>query len=126
MNNYYLQLEDDVTCTPNFISAIQLFINQNKDNHWTNLQFSDKGFIGKLFHSKDLEQFAKYLMLFYQEMPVDYLLQKYSKLIPDEMVLEKRPHLFKHIGYISSLGEKSRQLHERIFKRAIIKKLKSF
>ena len=38
------------------------------NNWWSLMMFS-----GKLYKSSDLEQFAKFLLLFYQEQPVDWL-----------------------------------------------------
>jgi len=51
-SHYYLQLEDDVQCAANFVAHIRDFIDkqQRKTNTvWTMLEFSELGFIGKLF-----------------------------------------------------------------------------
>ncbi len=47
LSEYYIQIEDDVVCAPNFLSAIRDFIKSQKKK-WITLEFSTLGFIGKL------------------------------------------------------------------------------
>jgi len=52
---YYLQLEDDIQCKAGFVGHIRDFINKQQTNRptvwgpWAMLEFSELGFIGKLF-----------------------------------------------------------------------------
>ena len=48
LSDYYIQIEDDVICAPNFVRHIKDFIQAQKKN-WVNLEFSSLGFIGKSF-----------------------------------------------------------------------------
>jgi len=47
-SRFYLQLEDDVQCANRFVSDIRDFIHKQK-SRWAVLEFSELGFIGKLF-----------------------------------------------------------------------------
>ena len=47
-SHYYLQLEDDVQCASGFVDSIRQFI-QKQRSVWAMLEFSELGFIGKLF-----------------------------------------------------------------------------
>ena len=47
-SEYYLQLEDDVQCAVGFVRHIRDFIQKQK-TVWAMLEFSELGFIGKLF-----------------------------------------------------------------------------
>jgi len=48
-SEYYLQLEDDVLCAPGYVSDIRQFIEKHQRTVWAMLEFSELGFIGKLF-----------------------------------------------------------------------------
>ncbi len=112
LSTYYLQIEDDVITAPNFYASIKDFIiKQSKP--WVTLQFSELGFIGKLFKSSDLDQFAKFLMLFYQEQPVDFLFILFAKLLTFPTMPLRKPTLFQHMGYYSTLRlSKSQKLNK--------------
>lgn len=47
-SDYYLQLEDDVECAVGFVRLIRDYI-QKQTKVWAMLEFSELGFIGKLF-----------------------------------------------------------------------------
>ena len=47
-SQYYLQLEDDVKCAAGFVTEIRRYIEQQR-SLWAMLEFSELGFIGKLF-----------------------------------------------------------------------------
>ena len=52
LSYYYLQLEDDVQCAAGFVAHIRDFIDKKQRNRhavWAMLEFSELGFIGKLF-----------------------------------------------------------------------------
>ena len=54
LSEYYLQLEDDVISSPEFVKSIQGFLEIYKHKHRTTLEFSEPGFIGKLLRSSEL------------------------------------------------------------------------
>lgn len=107
LSQYYLHLEDDVTAEPNYMTQIRDFIARKGDTKWDVLAFSEWGFIGKLFQDKDLRKFGRFITMFYNEMPVDWILLFYMKLrggthILDNKNLTWETELFHHIGHQSS------------------------
>ncbi|CAB1335809.1 unnamed protein product [Coregonus sp. 'balchen'] len=80
----YLQLEDDVSCSQNFLSAIRGRVQQQEvvgGVPWATLEFSALGYIGKLYHSEHLPLLSRFLFLFYQEMPCDFLFSHFRVLL---------------------------------------------
>lgn len=110
---YYLQLEDDVTTVPNYIGLMEDFMTRYKI--FTCLEFSELGFIAKLFHSEDLEKLAKMLMLFYNEQPNDVTYLHFNELMLQFRRIVRRPTLFQHHGYYSSLSIKRRNATDMFF-----------
>lgn len=105
LSQYYLQLEDDVLTQPNYMKQIREFIDLKNDTEWAVLGFSSWGFIGKLVRNKDLRKFGRFLAMFYNEKPVDWLLYSYTKLQTGQHFFEQsvlKPELFHHIGHQSS------------------------
>ena len=47
----------------------------------------NKQFPGRLFKAKDLELLAKYMLLFYQEQPVDWLIRQVFTLNKQNMTI---------------------------------------
>ena len=102
LSTYYIQIEDDVVTIPYFVSNISSCIENQKT--WTVLNFSELGFIGKLFRSSDLPRFARFLILFYYEMPVDFLHVHFFRLLVQQKdTILCKPSLFQHVGDFSSL-----------------------
>lgn len=66
------------------------------------LEFSKLGYIGKLYHSRDLPRLAAFLLMFYQEMPCDWLLIHFRGLLAQREPIRFKPSLFQHMGYYSS------------------------
>ncbi|XP_060749939.1 alpha-1,3-mannosyl-glycoprotein 4-beta-N-acetylglucosaminyltransferase C [Tachysurus vachellii] len=102
LSKYYLMLEDDVSCSKGFLSSIRGHIYSKGSSPWVTLEFSKLGYIGKLYHSKDLSRLAHFLFLFYQEMPCDFLLSHFRTLLMQDKVIRFRPSLFQHMGTYSS------------------------
>lgn len=102
LSKYYVMLEDDVSCSKGFLSSIRKHINSLGSSMWVTLEFSKLGYIGKLYHSKDLPRLAHFLFLFYQEMPCDFLLSHFRTLLMQDKVIRFRPSLFQHMGTFSS------------------------
>lgn len=71
---YYLQLEDDLTAKKGFITDINNFIKQQEGKKWALLEFTQMGFIGKLFQIKYLTVFIHFFMAFAHLKPIDWLL----------------------------------------------------
>ncbi|KAI4888773.1 hypothetical protein NFI96_015806 [Prochilodus magdalenae] len=102
LSQYYLMLEDDVGCSKGFLTAIRGHLKTQGSSPWVTLEFSKLGYIGKLYHSSDLQRLAQFLYLFYQEMPCDFLLTHFRTLLMQDKVIRFRPSLFQHMGTYSS------------------------
>ncbi|ELT89802.1 hypothetical protein CAPTEDRAFT_214969 [Capitella teleta] len=111
---YYMQLEDDVISTPGFVSTIHNFIKSQKTS-WICLGFSNLGFIGKLYKSEDISRLAKFVMTFFDQHPVDFLLGYFNVIMHNQQVIFRKPSLFQHIGVESSLSEKIQRLKDKNF-----------
>ena len=72
---YYLQLEDDVVSKSGFFTIVKQFIQSQKRNEWMMIEFSQLGFIGKLFKSRDLPMFVNFFLMFASDKPVDWLFE---------------------------------------------------
>ncbi|XP_060084100.1 alpha-1,3-mannosyl-glycoprotein 4-beta-N-acetylglucosaminyltransferase C-like [Ylistrum balloti] len=114
LSTYYMQLEDDVYTVPGYMQSISDRI-INESEGWVCLEFSELGFIGKLFHSKDLEKLAKMTILFYEEQPVDFTYLYFNILMLQFQRRIIHPTLFQHIGVQSSLPGKIQPLKDRFF-----------
>ncbi|XP_058017700.1 alpha-1,3-mannosyl-glycoprotein 4-beta-N-acetylglucosaminyltransferase C-like [Ahaetulla prasina] len=101
LSHYYLMLEDDIVCASNFVSIIQRYLH-NTMEHWATVAFSTLGSIGKLYHNADLTRLARFLLMFYRDMPVDHLLEMFYKSRAQKTLITFRPSLFQHIGRVSS------------------------
>ncbi|XP_044048381.1 alpha-1,3-mannosyl-glycoprotein 4-beta-N-acetylglucosaminyltransferase C-like isoform X1 [Siniperca chuatsi] len=102
LSHFYMMLEDDVRCSRNFLTALKKVITSREGSYWVMLEFSKLGYIGKLYHSKDLPRLAHFLLMFYQEMPCDWLLIHFRGLLAQKDVIRFKPSLFQHMGYYSS------------------------
>merc|ERR1719191_2344928 len=74
---------------------------------WRLIDFSELGFIGKMFQSNELIRMAQFLLLFYDQMPCDLLLGQWmvSMTQPKRINYWKaHPSLFQHVGVFRSLG----------------------
>ncbi|XP_071955035.1 alpha-1,3-mannosyl-glycoprotein 4-beta-N-acetylglucosaminyltransferase C-like [Antedon mediterranea] len=119
LSKYYLQLEDDVKASPKFVQSIQEYIYLNKNENWSILEFSELGFIGKLFRSTDLNRFREFVLIFYADQPIDYLLKYFQILNGQTKSLLRVPSLFQHIGSYSSLQEKQQPLKDRFYEENV-------
>ncbi|XP_068452657.1 alpha-1,3-mannosyl-glycoprotein 4-beta-N-acetylglucosaminyltransferase C-like [Clinocottus analis] len=102
LSHFYVMLEDDVRCARNFLTALKKVIASREGSYWVMLEFSKLGYIGKLYHSRDLPRLAHFLLMFYQEMPCDWLLIHFRGLLAQKDVIRFKPSLFQHMGYYSS------------------------
>ncbi|POI35054.1 hypothetical protein CIB84_001194 [Bambusicola thoracicus] len=70
---FYLQLEDDIIAKPDYVQSIENFAAE-QSQEWMVLEFSQLGFIGKLFKSEDLPLLVEFFLMFYKDKPIDWLL----------------------------------------------------
>ncbi|XP_062579186.1 alpha-1,6-mannosyl-glycoprotein 4-beta-N-acetylglucosaminyltransferase-like [Saccostrea cucullata] len=115
MSQYYLQLEDDVITTTGYLSKIKSFISQNSKKTWLFLRFSKLGFIGVLFKSFDLPKVAEFLLVLFDEIPGDLLINELKRIKGQQKDIRKRPSLFQHLGLISSLENKIQKIQDKDF-----------
>ncbi|CAM5170976.1 unnamed protein product [Eretmochelys imbricata] len=115
LSSYYLMIEDDVECSKSFFTAIRKAVASQEGSYWVTLEFSKLGYIGKLYHSSDLPQLAQFLLLFYQEMPCDWLLGHFRLLLTQKKVIRFKPSLFQHMGLYSSFQGTVNQLKDDDF-----------
>ncbi|KAM5137780.1 alpha-1,6-mannosyl-glycoprotein 4-beta-N-acetylglucosaminyltransferase-like isoform 1-T5 [Mantella aurantiaca] len=111
---FYIQLEDDVTCSMNFLTSIKTYVNHYTSS-WTTITFSNLGYIGKLYHNEDLPKLARFLLIFYDEMPCDWLLDLFYKSKAQNDIIRYKPSLFQHIGHFSSFQGKENNLKDKEF-----------
>ncbi|XP_005375296.1 PREDICTED: alpha-1,3-mannosyl-glycoprotein 4-beta-N-acetylglucosaminyltransferase C-like [Chinchilla lanigera] len=103
-SDYFLMIEDDVKCLPGFVTQIVSILSAWERRLWVTLEFCPLGFIGKLFHTRDLPYFVHFLLLFYQEMPCDYLLSHFLNLLKQNPI-QFSPSLFQHVDKFNSFKE---------------------
>ncbi|XP_029460628.1 alpha-1,3-mannosyl-glycoprotein 4-beta-N-acetylglucosaminyltransferase A isoform X2 [Rhinatrema bivittatum] len=71
---YYIQLEDDIVAKQNYFSTIKNFALQLSSEDWMILEFSQLGFIGKMFQAPDINLIVEFIFMFFKEKPIDWLL----------------------------------------------------
>lgn len=100
---FYLHLEDDVIATKDYDVYMTKYVKEKEGKFWFNLDFSNLGFIGKLYRSETLENQARFIQLFYSEMPVDLLMNTYRIMLGHNLMdTTYFRNLFVHIGYEST------------------------
>ncbi|NXK56049.1 MGT4B acetylglucosaminyltransferase, partial [Chauna torquata] len=131
----YLQLEDDIIAKPDYIQSIKNFAAE-QSQEWMILEFSQLGFIGKLFKAEDLPLIVEFFLMFYKDKPIDWLLDhllwvKVCNPEKDAIHCEKekaklrvraKTSLFQHTGIHSSLSGKIQNLKDKDFGRNVLHK----
>uniref|UniRef100_A0A3Q3F5J9 Zgc:101663 n=1 Tax=Labrus bergylta TaxID=56723 RepID=A0A3Q3F5J9_9LABR len=118
LGRYYLQLEDDVSSAKSFLSTIRRRVDEQErktGTTWAMLEFSTLGFIGKLYKSAHLSLLARFLFLFYQEMPCDWLMSHFKTLLTQKEQILFKPSLFQHMGTFSSFQGTFNKLKDKNF-----------
>ncbi|KFQ73351.1 Alpha-1,3-mannosyl-glycoprotein 4-beta-N-acetylglucosaminyltransferase B, partial [Phoenicopterus ruber ruber] len=129
------QLEDDIIAKPDYIQSIKNFAAE-QSQEWMILEFSQLGFIGKLFKSEDLPLIVEFFLMFYKDKPIDWLLDhllwvKVCNPEKDAIHCEKekaklriraKPSLFQHVGIHSSLAGKIQNLKDKDFGKNVLYK----
>ncbi|XP_072261956.1 alpha-1,3-mannosyl-glycoprotein 4-beta-N-acetylglucosaminyltransferase-like protein MGAT4D isoform X2 [Pyxicephalus adspersus] len=133
---FYLQLEDDIVAKPQFFQSLKDFATHQTSDDWLILEFSQLGFIGKLFKCKDLPYVVEFFLMFYKDKPIDWLIDHYLwvKVCNPEkdakhcdrqksnLRIRYRPSLFQHIGTHSSLVGKIQNLKDKDFDKKVLYK----
>uniref|UniRef100_A0A673IPR3 Alpha-1,3-mannosyl-glycoprotein 4-beta-N-acetylglucosaminyltransferase B-like n=1 Tax=Sinocyclocheilus rhinocerous TaxID=307959 RepID=A0A673IPR3_9TELE len=131
---YYVQLEDDIIAKQGFFESMKKFIAYVLSEEWLFLEFSQLGFIGKLFRTSDLPMIVEFFLMFHKDKPIDWLLdhilwvkvcnpEKDSKHCHNEKARLKRtykPSLFQHVGLHSSLPGKIQNLKDKDFGNQVL------
>ncbi|XP_023184637.1 alpha-1,3-mannosyl-glycoprotein 4-beta-N-acetylglucosaminyltransferase B-like isoform X1 [Xiphophorus maculatus] len=126
---YYVQLEDDVFAKSGYYSDMKAFATLASSNEWLYLEFSQLGFIGKMFKTRDLPMIAEFFLMFHKDKPIDWLLDhilwvkvcnpekdnKHCDLQKAMMRRRYKPSLFQHVGLHSSLPGKLQHLKDKDF-----------
>ncbi|XP_069026692.1 alpha-1,3-mannosyl-glycoprotein 4-beta-N-acetylglucosaminyltransferase B isoform X2 [Embiotoca jacksoni] len=128
---YYVQLEDDVVAKEGYYNDMKTFATQEASKKWLYLEFSQLGFIGKMFRTRDLPMIAEFFLMFHKDKPIDWLLdhilwvkacnpEKDKKDCNAQKALLKqtyKPSLFQHVGLHSSLPGKLQHLKDKDFRK---------
>ncbi|XP_059618456.1 alpha-1,3-mannosyl-glycoprotein 4-beta-N-acetylglucosaminyltransferase A isoform X3 [Phlebotomus argentipes] len=128
---FYVQLEDDILAKRGFITTMKNFALEKsvRKDPWFVLDFCQLGFIGKLFKSAELPWVITFIQMFYNDKPVDWLLEhliytkicnwekdmKHCKQEKAKLWIHYKPSLFQHIGTTSSLKGKVQKLKDKQF-----------
>ncbi|CAO2642814.1 Alpha-1,3-mannosyl-glycoprotein 4-beta-N-acetylglucosaminyltransferase B [Lemmus lemmus] len=133
---YYVQLEDDIVAKPNYLSTMRNFALQQPSEDWVVLEFSQLGFIGKMFKSLDLSLIVEFILMFYRDKPIDWLLDhilwvkvcnpekdaKHCDRQKANLRIRFKPSLFQHVGTHSSLAGKIQKLKDKDFGKHALRK----
>nr|XP_046252957.1 alpha-1,3-mannosyl-glycoprotein 4-beta-N-acetylglucosaminyltransferase C-like isoform X2 [Scatophagus argus] len=121
LSQYYLQLEDDISSAKNFLTTIKMHVEEQeaKKITWATLEFSVLGYIGKLYKSVHLPLLARFLFLFYQEMPCDWLMTHFRELLTQKNQILFKPSLFQHMGTFSSFQGTYNKLKDQDFEEGL-------
>nr|CAI9714369.1 unnamed protein product [Rangifer tarandus platyrhynchus] len=96
LSEFFLLLEDNAFCAPNFISHVQWKVDTLRSQPWVFLEFANLGVLGKLFRNGDLPTLAHFLLLFYREKPLNRLLAHFRVLLAQKDPILCTPFLFYH------------------------------
>ncbi|CAH1180218.1 unnamed protein product [Phaedon cochleariae] len=127
---FYVQLEDDILAKPSYVNLMKKFAIDKiaKKEPWLVLDFCQLGFIGKMFKSAELPWLIQFFQMFYNDKPVDWLLDYListkicnwekndnCKMEKAKVWIHYKPSLFQHIGTHSSLKGKVQKLKDKQF-----------
>ncbi|XP_061591538.1 alpha-1,3-mannosyl-glycoprotein 4-beta-N-acetylglucosaminyltransferase C-like [Cololabis saira] len=121
LGKYYLQVEDDISAAKNFLTTIKKRIEEQnaKKPNWAVLEFSYLGYIGKLYKSTQIPLLARFLFLFYQEMPCDWLMSHFREAMTQKEQILFKPSLFQHMGTFSSFKGTHNKLKDQFFEEGV-------
>uniref|UniRef100_A0A3Q1G5D5 Alpha-1,3-mannosyl-glycoprotein 4-beta-N-acetylglucosaminyltransferase B n=1 Tax=Acanthochromis polyacanthus TaxID=80966 RepID=A0A3Q1G5D5_9TELE len=133
---YSVCLEDDIVARPNYFTTMKNFALQQPSEEWMILEFSQLGFIGKMFKSVDLSLIVEFMLMFYKDKPIDWLLDhimwvkvcnpekdaKHCDRQKANLRIRFKPSLFQHVGTHSSLAGKIQKLKDKDFGKQTLHK----
>ncbi|EHA97912.1 Alpha-1,3-mannosyl-glycoprotein 4-beta-N-acetylglucosaminyltransferase B [Heterocephalus glaber] len=133
---YYVQLEDDIVAKPNYLSTMKNFALQQPSEDWMILEFSQLGFTGKMFKSLDLSLIVEFILMFYRDKPIDWVLDpilwvkvcnpekdaKHCDRQKANLWVRFKPSLFQYVGTNSSLAGKIQKLKDKDFGKEALRK----
>ncbi|XP_031442658.1 alpha-1,3-mannosyl-glycoprotein 4-beta-N-acetylglucosaminyltransferase B-like [Clupea harengus] len=126
---FYVQLEDDIVAKLGYSDMMKTFATGVSSEEWLYLEFSQLGFIGKLFRTSDLPMVVEFFLMFHKDKPIDWLLDhilwvkvcnpekdaKHCNAEKSRMKRRHKPSLFQHVGLHSSLPGKIQNLKDKDF-----------
>uniref|UniRef100_A0A3B3SQS8 Zgc:154054 n=1 Tax=Paramormyrops kingsleyae TaxID=1676925 RepID=A0A3B3SQS8_9TELE len=132
--SYYVQLEDDIVAKLGYSTTMKNFVSQQTSQDWLVLEFSQLGFIGKMFRASDIPVLVDFILMFYKDKPIDWLLDHFlwvKVCNPEKDVMhcnrekdsvkrQYKPSLFQHVGLHSSLPGKIQNLKDKDFGNQIL------
>ncbi|XP_051854567.1 alpha-1,6-mannosyl-glycoprotein 4-beta-N-acetylglucosaminyltransferase-like [Antechinus flavipes] len=98
LSDYFLMIEDNVRCAPNFIADIQRALAIWKERPWVIMEFSQLDLTGKLCHSRDLPRLASFF-LYYLNSPPEKLFSTFYKMLGQEKPIQFSPSLFRSMDF---------------------------
>ncbi|XP_060034576.1 alpha-1,3-mannosyl-glycoprotein 4-beta-N-acetylglucosaminyltransferase-like protein MGAT4E isoform X1 [Erinaceus europaeus] len=98
LSEYFLLLQDNVHCAPEFVSTMYWTLLAWKELPWVMLEFSSLSFSGKVFHTSDLHRLASFFLLFHKDSPGHILLSQFHLLMAQNVPIRFSPSVFYHIG----------------------------
>jgi alpha-1,3-mannosylglycoprotein beta-1,4-N-acetylglucosaminyltransferase A/B len=129
-SEYFLMVQDDVVSKQNYFSDIKDFLENSNEqtlkNPWKILKISKAGAVATLYRSSDLTDIVAFLNIFYNDKPVDWLIEEFlntkfcipqskaddCEKIKSKIRLTKSSQVFMHVGRISSLkGKKGQEIN---------------
>ncbi|KAM6953356.1 alpha-1,3-mannosyl-glycoprotein 4-beta-N-acetylglucosaminyltransferase B-like [Aplochiton taeniatus] len=130
---YYVQLEDDIIAKSGYIQTMKTYVEHLASDPWLFLEFSQLGFIGKMFRTRDLPLVIEFFLMFHKDKPIDWLLdhilwvkachpEKSERDCDQQKSLLKhrfKPSLFQHVGLHSSLTGKIQTLKDKDFGKEV-------
>ncbi|XP_016067090.1 PREDICTED: alpha-1,3-mannosyl-glycoprotein 4-beta-N-acetylglucosaminyltransferase-like protein MGAT4E isoform X2 [Miniopterus natalensis] len=102
LSEYFLMIEDDVYCTPKFVSTIYWALSAWKERPWVIMEFSSLSFSGKVLHTSDLPRLTAFLLLFPKDTPTHLLLSQFRLLLAQHVPIHFSPPVFYRVGSYSA------------------------
>lgn len=133
---FYVQLEDDIIARTGYFQTMKNVALQKTSVEWMVMEFSQLGFIGKMFNTYDLPLIVEFILMFYKDKPIDWLLDhilwvkachpekdaKHCDRQKSSLRIRYKPSLFQHVGTHSSLPGKIQNLKDKDFGKQILHK----
>uniref|UniRef100_K7FHZ4 Alpha-1,3-mannosyl-glycoprotein 4-beta-N-acetylglucosaminyltransferase B n=1 Tax=Pelodiscus sinensis TaxID=13735 RepID=K7FHZ4_PELSI len=136
---YYVQLEDDIVAKPNYLSTMKNFalsLSLGLLYLYLLSLLHPNVLAGKMFKSLDLSLIVEFILMFYKDKPIDWLLDhilwvkvcnpekdaKHCDRQKANLRIRFKPSLFQHVGTHSSLAGKIQKLKDKDFGKQALRK----